>query len=233
MQEDFDLHAQSRKIAMPPLTVIGFLVAGMTSTLLAGLIASRADLTRARGGKILAFIALFLLPALAISAGLSQQMEKSKSTQILRVAGHVMEDYGKSLHVDDKSYIPAAHYQNNRVPRDQVCYTCHSDYTMFGGMTAKLRGLRHVYIQYFGNIPKPGDIKLYTAFNNRECLHCHAGARSYMETSSHHKTPDMLQLAAENKLSSACRAGVTTPFHDVDYAAGGCEVLDREEVNGE
>ena len=148
---------------MPPLT-IELLVAGMTA-LLAGLIAFRADLTRVRGGKILAFIALFLLPALAISAGLSQQMEKSKSTQFC-MSCHVMEDYGKSLHVDDKSYIPAAHYQNNRVPREQACYTCHSDYTMFGGVTAKMRGLRHVYIQYFGNIPKPEDIKLYgVSFN--------------------------------------------------------------------
>jgi nitrate/TMAO reductase-like tetraheme cytochrome c subunit len=197
---------------MSPLNVIEFLVAGMTA-LLAGLVAFRADLTRARGGKILAFIALFLLPALAMAAGLSQQMEKSKSTQFC-MSCHVMEDYGKSLHVDDKSYIPAAHYQNNRVPRDQACYPCHSDYTMYGGLTAKIRGLRHVYIQYLGNIPKPEDIKLYTPFNNRECLHCHAGARSYMETSSHHKTPDMLQLAAENKLScmsSRCHDTV----HDV------------------
>jgi hypothetical protein len=28
-----------------------------------------------------------------------------------------------------------------------------------------------VYIQYLGKIPVPADIKLYTAFNNRECLH--------------------------------------------------------------
>jgi cytochrome c-type protein NapC len=150
----------------------------------------------------------------AMAAGLSQQLEKSKSTQFC-LSCHVMEDYGKSLHVDDKSYIPAAHYQNNRVPREQACYTCHSDYTMYGGVTAKMRGLRHVYIQYLGNIPKPEDIKLYTPFNNRECLHCHAGARSYMETSSHHKTPDMLQLAGENKLScmsSRCHDTV----HDVE-----------------
>lgn len=201
---------------MTALTIIGFLVAGMTA-LLAGLVAFRADLTRVRGGKILAFIALFLLPALAIAAGLSQQLERSKTTQFC-LSCHVMEDYGKSLHVDDKSYIPAAHFQNNRIPREQACYTCHSDYTMYGPITAKLRGLRHVYIQYLGKIPKPADIKLYTPFNNRECLHCHEGARSYQETSSHHKTPDMLQQAKENKLScmsSRCHDTV----HDVDTLA--------------
>src|SRR4249920_2940108 len=201
---------------MPLLTVIGLLVTAMTA-LLAGLVAFRADLTRARGGKILAFIALFLLPALAVAAGLSQQLEKSKSTQFC-MSCHVMEDYGKSLHVDDKSYIPAAHYQNNRVPREQACYTCHSDYTMYGGVTAKMRGLRHVYIQYLGKIPKPADIKLYTPFNNRECLHCHEGARSFTETSSHQKMPDLLQKVRDNSLScmsSRCHDTI----HDVDTLA--------------
>jgi cytochrome c-type protein NapC len=198
---------------MLPQTIVELLVAGV-SALLAGLVAFRADLTRARGGRVLAFIALFLLPAMALTAGLSQQLERSKSTQFC-LSCHVMEDFGKSLHVDDKSYIPAAHYQNNRVPRDLACYTCHSDYTMYGPISAKLRGLHHVYVQYLGKIPKPEDIKLYTPFNNRECLHCHEGARSYLETSSHHKTPDMLQLASENKLScmsSRCHDTV----HDVD-----------------
>jgi cytochrome c-type protein NapC len=111
-----------------------------------------------------------------------------------------MEDYGKSLHVDDKSYIPAAHYQNNRVPRDQACYTCHSDYTMYGGLTAKIRGLRHVYIQYLGNIPKPEDIKLYTPFNNRECLHCHLGSRSFEEGATHNMEPETLPKVKANEL---------------------------------
>jgi len=194
-------------------SIIELLIAGM-ATVVAALVAVRADLTRVRGGKILAFIALFLLPVLALGAGLSQQMERSKSTQFC-LSCHVMEDYGKSLLVDDKSYIPAVHYQNNRVPRDQACYTCHSDYTMYGGVTAKLRGLRHVYIQYLGKIPKPEDIRLYSPFNNRECLHCHNGARSFTEATPHHKTPELMNLIMSNQkscMSSKCHDTV----HDVD-----------------
>ena len=179
------------------------LIVGL-SVLLAGLIAFRADLTRAPGGRILAFIALFLLPVVAIAAGLSKQLERSKSTQFC-LSCHVMEDYGKSLLVDDKSYIPAAHFQNNRVPREQACYTCHSDYTMYGGLTAKMRGLRHVYIQYLG---KPRDpIRLYEPYNNRECLHCHLGARSFEEGAVHSADPDLLPAVKANKvscLSSGC-----------------------------
>jgi len=181
---------------------------------LAFLISARAELTRARGGKILAFVALCIFPALAMWAGAQAQMERSTTTRFC-LSCHVMHDFGQSLYVDDKSYIPAVHFQNNFVPRDHACFTCHTDYTMFGDYRAKWRGVHHVWVQYFGAIPKPADIKLYTPYNNRECLHCHAGARKYQEASHHVKDPNTLSLAAANKLSctsSDCHDIV----HDVD-----------------
>lgn len=176
--------------------------------------ALRPEFTRARGGKILAFFALCILPVLAVWGGVSEHLERSTSTKFC-LSCHVMGDFGKSLTIDDKSYLPAAHFQNNLVPRDHACFTCHTDYTMFGDYKAKLRGLHHVQVQYFGKIPKPADIKLYTPYNNRECLHCHAGMRKYEEASPHHKTPDLLAKAASNQLScmsSDCHDIV----HDVD-----------------
>jgi cytochrome c-type protein NapC len=167
---------------------------------LVALVAFRPELTGARGGKILAFVALFVLPVLASWTGASEHLERSKRTSFC-LSCHVMTDYGRSLYVDDKSYLPAAHFQNHRVPPDQACYTCHTDYTMYGGVKAKLRGLRHVYIQYLGTIPKPDEIKLYGPYNNRECLHCHAGARSFEASSSHHKTPNMMADIMSNRLS--------------------------------
>jgi len=181
---------------------------------LAFLISARAELTRARGGKILAFVALCVFPVLAMWAGAQAQIERSTTTRFC-LSCHVMHDFGQSLYVDDKSYIPAVHFQNNFVPRDHACFTCHTDYTMFGDYRAKWRGVHHVWVQYFGTIPKPADIKLYTPYNNRECLHCHAGARKYQEASHHVKDPNTLAFAAANKLScmsSDCHDIV----HDVD-----------------
>lgn len=177
------------------------------------LIAMRPELTVARGGKIFAFVALCILPGLSVWAGFNAQLERSTSTQFC-LSCHVMADFGKSLYIDDKSFIPAVHFQNNFVPRDHACFTCHTDYTMFGDYKAKWRGVHHVLVQYFGTIPKPQDIKLYTPFNNRECLHCHAGARSYEEASPHQKTPDMLARMGSNQLS--CMSSNCHEFvHDV------------------
>jgi cytochrome c-type protein NapC len=192
------------------------IVAGV-SILLAIFIAWRPDFTRARDGRILAFLALFLLPTLAVWAGVSEHMERAKTTAFC-LSCHTMEDYGRSLYVDDRGFLPAAHYQNNRIPRDHACYTCHTNYTLFGGLSDKWRGLSHVYVQYLGTIPKTGEIKLYEPFNNRECLHCHAGARSYLETSAHQKQPDLLEKANRNELScmsSRCHDTV----HDVTSLA--------------
>ena len=176
--------------------------------------ALRPEFTALRSGKIFAFVALCVLPALSIWAGFHEQIERSTSTKFC-LSCHVMADFGRSLYVDDKSFLPGAHFQNRFVPRDHACFTCHTDYTMFGDYKAKWRGVHHVLVQYLGKIPKPGEIKLYTPYNNRECLHCHAGARSYEEASSHHKTPDMLALAASNQLSCT-----SSSCHDIVHNVG-------------
>lgn len=180
---------------------------------LAALVALRSEMTRARGGKVLAFVGLFLLPALSVWAGFSAQMERAQSTKFC-LSCHVMTDYGRSLLVDDPSYIPAVHYQNNRVPRDRACYTCHTNYALFGSVRAKMHGARHVYVQYFGKVPAPDQIKLYEPYSNRECLHCHGGARNFEQVSAHTKAPETLGSITSGRLSctsSRCHDTV----HDV------------------
>jgi cytochrome c-type protein NapC len=187
-----------------------FVVATGALALLVGL---RAHVTRSREGKILAFVALFILPLAAAGLGFTAHMERAQSKTFC-LSCHVMNDYGRSLSIDDPSYLPARHYQNNLVPRGDACYTCHTDYTMFGTVTAKLRGLRHLWVQYAGVIPKPEEIKLYTPYNNRECLHCHLGARRFEEATAHHKTPELLD-AAKSGQKSCLSSGCHEFIHDV------------------
>ena len=101
---------------------------------IAGLVVAKPDVTVGRAGKILAFLGLFILPVFAGLLGLGNHIERSKQTQFC-LSCHIMEPYGRSLRVDDKSFIPAAHFQNNRVPRDEACYTCHTDYTLYTGVS--------------------------------------------------------------------------------------------------
>jgi cytochrome c-type protein NapC len=184
------------------------------AAVLAALVALRADVARARAGRVVAFMALFVFPALAVWGGFSTQMEHAQTTKFC-LSCHVMTDFGRTLLIDDPSYLPAVHFQNNRVPRDKACYTCHTDYSMFGGVRAKIRGMRHIYVQYFGTIPAPAEIQLYGAYNNRECLHCHDGAREFEALSSHNRSPETLGQIKSGQLSclsSRCHDIV----HDVE-----------------
>jgi cytochrome c-type protein NapC len=178
------------------------------SAVLIGVFVAWRNPVASRGGKILGFLVLFLLPSLCMTMGFSSELERAKSTEFC-LSCHTMASHGRSLYVDDPTCLAAAHFQNHRVPADEACYTCHTNYAMFGGFRAKLNGLHHVYVQYFG---KPHDpIRLYEPYNNRECLHCHLGARSFEEGAVHTADPDLLPAVKANKvscLSSGCHAVV-------------------------
>lgn len=195
------------------MTVNAVLLVAAVSGVLAFLMGMRLELTRTREGKMLAFVVLFLLPVTSLLVGFSAHMERAQSTRFC-LSCHVMQDFGRSLDVDDPSYLPARHYQNNLVSREQACFTCHTNYTMFGDVNAKLRGLRHLWVQYAGTIPAPSDVKLYEPYQNRECLHCHLGARKFEEASPHHKTSELLGDMKSGR-KSCTSSGCHEFIHDV------------------
>ena len=134
------------------------------------------------GGRVVAFLAFFLLPVAALGFGTVVHLEKSKSTEFC-LSCHEMQPYGQSLMIDSSDALPAQHYQNKRIDREHACFSCHTDYTMYGDVAAKMRGLRHLWVHYAGTIP--ATIELYTPYQNRECLHCHGGARSFEDNEIH------------------------------------------------
>ena len=175
----------------------------------------RPAMTKMRGGRLFALAAIIVVPVGAGFAGLNAHMEGAKTTAFC-TSCHVMERYGQSLHIDDLDHIPAKHFQFNRVPRDTACYTCHTSYTMFGDYKSKFRGLRHLYIQYIGTIPKK--IELYSPYENRECLHCHEGARSFVESVTHSSEPGRLS-SIRNGATSCLTKGCHDTTHDAEKVA--------------
>lgn len=195
---------------MPPLEAgLVAIVAGVIAIVL--VLSRRPALTEARGGKVLAFLAFFVLPVLVTWAGTSAHLEQSKSTSFC-LSCHVMEPYGKSLRIDDPSYLPAVHYQRNLMRRDEACYTCHTSYTMFGDLSAKLNGMKHVAVYYSGRTPER--IELYQPYHNRECLYCHDGSRTFEELEDHRELSS--ELASNETSCLECHVDV----HDVHDLEG-------------
>jgi len=176
--------------------------------LLAAFLFARPHVTAGAAGKIVAFMGLFILPALCISGGMFAHMQRSEQTRFC-ISCHAMQPYGRSLYVDNPTYIPAAHFQNHRVPPDRACYSCHADYAIYGPLVDKMRGLKRIYMQYVSTPPE--HITIPGGFKNAQCLHCHLGARNFESNPIHQA---IMSSIVSNQMSCVT-SGCHDTIHDI------------------
>lgn len=150
--------------------------------LLALMAASSKQLLVHRSGRWLLLFALVVAPILLTGASVTVGIHESSRTSFC-MGCHEMEPYAKSLFVDNTQALAAMHYQKRLVERDSTCFSCHTDYALFGDAKAKVNGLRHVWVHYFGTVPTK--IALYQPYPNHNCLHCHDDARNFLEQPMH------------------------------------------------
>ena len=159
-------------------------------------------------GRLALLCGVFFLPLIAVGTGATEAYRASSSTEFC-LSCHEMERYGQSLFVDDRTVLPAVHYQKRLVDRDHACFACHTNYTMFGDIEAKLDGLKHVWVHYLGEPPE--QIELYAPYASANCLHCHDDARSYVEHPAHGPVREAL-TAGEKSCLDCHRSGHALPL---------------------
>jgi cytochrome c-type protein NapC len=139
-------------------------------------------LLASRWGRRTLLLGAAVIPLVASAGSFKAGVEESSRTRFC-LSCHEMKSYGKSLFVDNRQALPAVHFQNRLVERENACYSCHTDYALFGDVKAKLNGLKHVYVHYLAK--PPAKMALYQPYSNRNCLHCHEDARRYLEAPAH------------------------------------------------
>jgi nitrate/TMAO reductase-like tetraheme cytochrome c subunit len=158
-----------------PLAWMTLGLAGSAALILIWYLVRRPPLDAAT--KVILLIGIAVLPIGAAASGnirgfaVSQQREFCGSC-------HVMTPYTSDSGDPDSESLAAVHGRNHWFG-EKNCYTCHSDYGMFGTVVTKLSGLRHVYEYYtkYHAIPKEQalkEIRLYKPFANTPCLQCHS-----------------------------------------------------------
>jgi cytochrome c-type protein NapC len=181
---------------MLPIQLIVALVVGLAVIVL--LFLGARSLAGQTIGRVVLLVGLVALPILLSAGNISYGFHQSSTTSFC-LSCHEMQDYGKSLFVDSKQAVVAVHYQNRLVDRETVCYSCHKDYAMFGDVTAKLNGLRHVWAHYIAGVPKK--IELYHPYPNSNCLHCHDDMRRFVEGQAHKPIMSALYAGTTSCLS--------------------------------
>jgi cytochrome c-type protein NapC len=165
-----------------------------------------------RWGRLVLLVGAGVVPIFATLGGLRVGYRESSRTRFC-LQCHEMTPYGMSLFADNRDALPAVHYQNRLIDRDETCYSCHSNYAMFGDVKTKIGGLEHVWVHYLGTAANP--IALYQPYPNSNCLHCHDDARNFLEASGHR--PILPELRAGTTSCLTCHR-VT---HDFDSVRAG------------
>lgn len=162
-------------VVQSPMSAIALAFALGASIILVWFLVRRPKLTLTV--KIVMFLGLGAMPiaaALAANVASFQTMSKRKFCG----SCHVMTPYTTDAANPKSTSLPALH---SRSPwfGGQSCYTCHSDYGMFGTVATKMAGLKHVWHYYTGYrtmsvaeaLPK---LHLYKPFPNLTCMQCHS-----------------------------------------------------------
>jgi cytochrome c-type protein NapC len=170
------------------------------------------QLARTVWGRVALLVAAALLPVSVSLAGLRGGVAESSRTRFC-LGCHEMQNHGRSLFVDNPRALAAVHYQNRLIDRDTACFSCHTDYAMFGDVKAKLNGLRHVSVHYLGTVPDK--FALYQPYPNHNCLHCHEDGRRFIEAVPHQAV--MAKLESGETSCLTCH----NVAHDLEKVKGG------------
>jgi nitrate/TMAO reductase-like tetraheme cytochrome c subunit len=164
----------------------------------------RAGLTP--GLKELLVLPLVVLPLAIVFFGYSYGIESSKSIGSCGSC-HVMKTYLADLKSPGSETLAATHYKNRYIHEHQ-CYTCHTDYGMFGTLKAKMEGLGHVARTVTGRYTTP--LKINRPYPNQRCLACHGESQKFLRSEGH-PAEDMAKLVSGENSCIDCHGPAHPP----------------------
>jgi cytochrome c-type protein NapC len=173
----------------------------------------RPALTRAT--KLVLLAAIGILPLATAGTGNVAGYEATKTRQFCGSC-HVMTPYQTDSE-DLRSTTLAARHARNALFGDHNCYACHADYGMFGTVTTKLGGMRHVYeyaLHYHDMSLEEAREKIHILkpFQNATCMHCHSTiGPSWNAVKDHVSLVDRVRAGTVSCASEGCH-GPAHPF---------------------
>jgi len=156
-------------------------LAALVSALIAAAILIWYVARRPPLGRSTKIVLLFGLGVMPFAVALSGNIAGFEYTMKRDFCGscHVMLPYIQDA-ADPRSTSLAAVHSRNHTFGHESCYTCHADYQMFGAISTKMNGMKHLlmYITEYANTGPLGEggppIHMYKPFQNGMCVRCHS-----------------------------------------------------------
>jgi nitrate/TMAO reductase-like tetraheme cytochrome c subunit len=196
-----------------PLAIIAIAAAALSALILVWYLIARPPLSRAVRLALLVGIGGF--PLITAGAG---NLHGYNATKTRRFCGacHVMTPYATDSEDPKSTSLAARHARNPHLGEDN-CYYCHADYGMFGTITTKIGGMRHVYeyVFHYRNMSlgeAREKIHLRGTFSNATCMQCHSTALPDWQAIDGHKGAiDEIRSDQTSCVSAGCH-GPAHPF---------------------
>ena len=171
--------------------------------------------TPTRAAKVLLLLGIGVFPLLTAGSGNYAGFEATKSRRFCGSC-HVMTPYADDSADPNSTSLAAIHGRNEAFGAEN-CYTCHADYGMFGTITTKIGGMRHVYeyVFHYRNTSNNDffvDVEIRRPFQNATCMRCHSTQNPLFNTIGDHVSPlDRVRSGAVSCASEGCH-GPAHPF---------------------
>lgn len=155
---------------------IALVAAAISVAIIAWYLVRRPPLGRST--KVLLLFGLGVMPIGVALTGNVAGFEYT-TTRDFCASCHVMLPYTEDAS-DPRSNSLAAIHSRNELFGGVSCYECHADYAIFGAVTTKLNGLKHLfyYVTDYSDTGPYGEggpaIKMYKPFDNALCTRCHS-----------------------------------------------------------
>jgi hypothetical protein len=190
----------------PPMHGAPYMVAFLLLLLVPAVAIGLLGLLRGHVSVATGVVGLLVLPFAAYGLGNLYVIQVAKETQFCGSC-HVMEPIAAAIHVDDGS-LAARHVALGAIPNNEACYGCHGGYGVWGGVGAKMDGIRHMFLNLTGRIHYP--IEIVGRYDISQCLDCHAQSTKFRAQEAH-RDPDMQKALLDGSMT--CTGVCHAPPH--------------------
>ena len=154
------------------------------------------------------FIGVCVLPLPASFMSIGVGIEQSKDVTFCKSC-HVMNPFFNDMTDPNSTTLAAVHYKNRYIQREH-CWTCHSDYGIFGTVEAKINGLKEVYRYTFRTYRLP--VRMGQPYDLSICLNCHAQSALFLKPRNDPEAhTGTLQAVIDNEISCLTCHGPVHP----------------------
>lgn len=178
--------------------------------------------------KLVLLFGIGILPIATATTGNIAGFHATKTVEFCTNGCHVMHPYGNDVEDPMSMGLASRHSRNDSFGKES-CYACHADYGMFGTVTTKMGGMRHLYeyLTHYHDMPLAESlvkIELVRPFKNEACTRCHSTRGTLWNIVPDHASS--LADVKANKVSCASEGchGFAHPFSKQARRAVGMKV---------